>query len=218
MMAKIARGKYLARMDADDIAHVHRFKRQIEFMENRPDIDVCFTNVNFINDEGRFICARKTPSTIAATLDILPFINYFAHPTAFFRHSSFKMIGGYNELWLKGQDWELWQRMANAGMRMEIIGETLLDYRLNMTGSSLRLLSGSGAKSEMFLEANILAQNGQRIRALSLLPTLPFFERWELVVRALMPQKLFFILVKIWAKYSKNSVQNKLLAQVNSNK
>jgi len=218
MMAKKARGKYLARMDADDIAHVHRFKRQIELMENRPDLDVCFTDVDFMTEDGRIICARKTPSTITAILDMLPLISYFTHPTAFFRHSSFKKAGGYNELWLKGQDWELWQRMANAGMRMEILEETLLDYRLNMTGSSLRLLSGSAAKSEKYLEANILAQNGQKIRALSLFSALSFLERLNLFARVLMPQSLFFFLVKVRAKYLSNSPQKRLLAQINSKK
>ena len=58
MMAGKARGKYLARMDADDIAHENRFEKQVEFMDCEPAIDVCFTNVNFMNEEGRIICAK----------------------------------------------------------------------------------------------------------------------------------------------------------------
>ncbi|MDA8524465.1 glycosyltransferase [Alphaproteobacteria bacterium] len=212
MMAKQARGKYLARMDADDIAHNSRFERQVAFMDRFLDIDACFTNVNLMHASGRLICARRTPASLSAVLDILPFINYFAHPTAMIRNSSFKEIGGYNELFFKGQDWELWQRMVANGMRLEIIREVLLDYRLHTQGNSSQL-SGSVMKSDAFSEANILIQNGCRAQALALLHKLSFFEFFEFLVRFLMPWSLFLFFIKLRAKHSRNSPQRKLLEQ-----
>lgn len=215
MMAGKARGKYLARMDADDLAHTNRFERQVAFMDRFSDIDVCFTNVNFMTEKGRIICARLVPSSSKSILELLPYVNYFAHPTAMLRNSSFKEIGGYNELFFKGQDWELWQRMVANGMRLEIIREVLLDYRLHTQGNSSQL-SGSTMKSEAFSEANILVQNGCRPQALSLLHKLSFFECFELLVRFFMPWSLLFLFIKLRAKHSKNSPQRKLLEQGNA--
>ena len=217
MMAGNSRAKYLARMDADDIAHENRFERQVAFMDCEPDIDVCFANVNFMNEEGRIICARRVPSSSKYILKLLPYVNYFAHPTAMLRNSSFREIGGYNELFFIGQDWELWQRMVAQGMRIDIIQEVLLDYRLHKQGNSSKL-SGSALKSEAFFEAVILIQNGCRSRALSLLHKLSFFECFELFVRFFMPQSLFFCHVKLRAKYSKNSPQQIIFSQANNDK
>lgn len=217
MMAGKARGKYLARMDADDIAHANRFERQVEFMERGPDIDVCFANVNFMNEEGRIICARMLPSSSKSIFRLLPYVNYFAHPTAMLRTTSFREIGGYNELFFKGQDWELWQRMVAKGMRLEIIREVLLDYRVHKQGNSSQL-STSTMKSDAFSEANILIQNECRLQALSLLHKLSFFECFELLVRFFMPRSMFLFLIRLRAKYSKYSPQRTLLEQGNVEK
>ena len=40
---QMAKGKYLARMDSDDISLSNRFEEQVAFMEKNPDIDVCGT-------------------------------------------------------------------------------------------------------------------------------------------------------------------------------
>ena len=215
MMAGKARGKYLARMDADDIAHENRFEKQVEFMDCEPAIDVCFTNVNFMNEEGRIICARRVPSCSKAIIDLLPYINYFVHPTAILRTSSFRKTDGYNELFLKGQDWELWRRMVANGMRLEIIREVLLDYRLHTKGNSSQL-SASIIKSDAFSEANILIQNGCRAQALSLAHKLSFSESFELLVRFLMPRSLLFFFIKLRAKHSKQSAQQIIMTQANA--
>ena len=214
IMAKCAQGKYLARMDADDIAHQNRFEHQVKVMDGEPNIDVCFTGVNLMSEDGRMICARRVPSSFKTILALLPYVNYFTHPTAMLRKSSFKKVGGYNELFLLGQDWELWQRMVANGMRLRIINDTLLNYRINIHGSSMKL-SYSSAKSGAFFEANILIQNGQRVRAISLLPELSAYECFEFFVRFLMPHSLFISLVKLRAKYSKTSPQQRLLEQEN---
>ena len=216
MMAKHAKGKYLARMDADDIAHKNRFERQVAFMDRFSDVDVCFANVNYINEEERIICTRWVPNSLDSILNQLPYINHFTHPTAMLRISSFMKIGGYNELFLIGQDLELWQRMVAQGMRLKIIREVLLDYRLNKQGNSIKL-SRSSMKSEAFFEANLLIQNGYRYRALLLLHKMSLLEYFEFVVRFLLPRSLFFQLIKIRARYSKNSPQQQLLKQGSGN-
>ena len=51
----VERGKYIARMDADDIANVDRLKKQYEFMEVNKDIDLIGTSVDFIDENNSII-------------------------------------------------------------------------------------------------------------------------------------------------------------------
>jgi glycosyltransferase involved in cell wall biosynthesis len=48
---RIARGKYIARMDADDISYSNRLQKQYDFMESHPDVSVCVTHLTFENGQ-----------------------------------------------------------------------------------------------------------------------------------------------------------------------
>ena len=52
---RMATGKYIARLDADDIAHPERFKKQVDFLEKNPDISVLGTGYVLINSVGNKI-------------------------------------------------------------------------------------------------------------------------------------------------------------------
>ena len=56
---RLAEGKYIARMDADDIAFPQRFEKQVEFLENNPDVSVCASDVHIINAEGEIVRRDK---------------------------------------------------------------------------------------------------------------------------------------------------------------
>jgi glycosyltransferase involved in cell wall biosynthesis len=58
----LARGDYLARMDADDLSHPERLKRQVDFLEDHPEIGVCSTWAVFIDAEGRELGTLRTPT------------------------------------------------------------------------------------------------------------------------------------------------------------
>ena len=84
----IAKGKYIARMDADDIANVDRLKKQYEFMEANKDIDLIGTSVDFI-DENNCIIQKNTfvVKNSDKIKDYLKYTNVVIHPTFFFRKS-----------------------------------------------------------------------------------------------------------------------------------
>ena len=211
-MAEVAETIYLARMDGDDFADPVRFERQLKVLESEPEVDACFTEINFMNEEGRVICRRKSPKSTSKIIKLLPHINYFAHPTAMLRASSLKKIGGYNERFLSGQDWELWQRMLSADMRFRTIPEALLNYRVHPKNNS-GMLSRSSCKSEYFFEAALLMQNGSKLRALKLIPRLNIGELPEVFIRFFLPRYLYIILIKLRSKYSSNSPVKKLMSQ-----
>ena len=104
--------------------------------------------------------------------------------------------------------------MVSNGMRLEMINEILLDYRLNMQGNSMKL-SGSRRKSDAFFIGNILITNGKRLEALLMILRLPIFEIPEYFIRLIMPNFLFLAMVKIRAQASNSSVQVMLMKQKN---
>src|ERR1700722_13117089 len=59
---RLARGTYIARMDADDVAVSDRFMRQMEFMEQHPEVGVLGGAVEFINSDGRSLGTSVLPT------------------------------------------------------------------------------------------------------------------------------------------------------------
>ena len=55
----IARGKYIARIDADDIAFPTRLEKQVAFLENHPDFGLCGSWVQYINDDDQLTVKMK---------------------------------------------------------------------------------------------------------------------------------------------------------------
>lgn len=60
---KIARGKFIARMDADDIAHPNRLEKQLAYMKNHPGVIVLGTQALVIDKEGRVTGEKHEPTT-----------------------------------------------------------------------------------------------------------------------------------------------------------
>ncbi|MDB4297218.1 glycosyltransferase [Flavobacteriaceae bacterium] len=89
----IASGKYIARMDADDISVKERFQVQYDFMEENLDIILCGSNAHLINEEGIRIGELLYPSDSIDIKETLILKNCLAHPTFFYRKS---IIDKYN--------------------------------------------------------------------------------------------------------------------------
>lgn len=121
----IAKGKYFARMDSDDIMFPDRLKKQIEFLENNPEVDVVGSYAIVIDDENQILGLRETivPKTIDNCFKAVPFI----HPTVMGKTNWFKKYKYIDEL--KGvEDADLWIRSFNSS-KFGLIQEPLLFYR-----------------------------------------------------------------------------------------
>ena len=124
----IARGEYIARMDADDISLPERFAVQTSFMDANPDIGVCGTYVEYI---GGDFGAQPTLGTHDSIYARLLFENAFAHPTMMLRSEA--VHDGnlyYDEDILYAQDYELWSRAISI-VKMAIIENVLICYRIH---------------------------------------------------------------------------------------
>ncbi|MCS6771588.1 MAG: glycosyltransferase [Kiritimatiellae bacterium] len=132
-----ARGTWIARMDADDIAHPARLARQLRFLNRHPDVSICGTAVDTFGGEtvGQRLKYPEHPDCVRAfSLFHCP----FAHPTVVFRKKDFVELNlFYDVSFYPTEDYELWAR-ALVHLRGANLPAALLKYRRHassMTGA-----------------------------------------------------------------------------------
>lgn len=129
----LARGDYIARMDADDVSLPRRIEIQLSFMKENPETDVLATRVALIdakgNDQGSWE-ADHTATTHDEIRRRLPDSNCIAHPTVMMRRSIASRYG-YREDQLHAEDYDLWLRLTADNLKIEKIGDPLLRYRVH---------------------------------------------------------------------------------------
>lgn len=150
---QMAKGKYLARMDSDDISLSNRFEEQVAFMEKNPDIDVCGTFFRTIG--GRVNLSKVYPIFDLEIKLAMLFYCPFAHPTVMMRRST--MINKcffYDKQFLYAEDYDLWSRMSAFGCTFHNIPEVLLRYRVG----HLHIFTEHGGRQQQ-LTHQIVARN-----------------------------------------------------------
>lgn len=130
-----AQGEYIARMDADDVSLPRRFERQIKFLTKNPDIDICGTWVNLIDEAGKIIGEKKYPKRDSEIKKQLVWQLAIIHPTFMAKASFFKQLSGYNPEFDLAEEYELLMRASN-NFKMANIGQKLLLWRLHQNRRS----------------------------------------------------------------------------------
>lgn len=125
---KIARGEYIARMDADDISHKDRFACQFKYLEQHKDIGICSTWARIIDNDGKVTGRIKNPTSPNIIDCSLLFTCPLLHPSIMGRSDVFKQFR-YSKEALHIEDMELWSRMSINGVRMANISKYLINYR-----------------------------------------------------------------------------------------
>lgn len=123
-----ARGKYIARMDADDIADAERLQVQYRFMELHPEYAWCGCNARLFDENGVWGC-REMPER-PKDKDYLKYSPYI-HPTVMYRREIFEKDEGYRagEETLRCEDYEIFMRLCRHGFRGYNIQQFLFSYR-----------------------------------------------------------------------------------------
>jgi len=141
-----ASGKFLARMDADDIAYPERLEKQLHFLKENPEIDFVGSEIKYVphnHDTAGFkrfvdwVNSFHTPKEIALHRFIeIPIVN----PTVMFRRKVFQELEGC----LDGnfpEDYEMQLRYLEADIKMAKLPEPLLewhDYSCRLTRTDKR--------------------------------------------------------------------------------
>jgi glycosyltransferase involved in cell wall biosynthesis len=130
----IAKGDYIARMDADDISLPTRFEKQIDFMQ-KSELDVCGSYIKlFGKNKKEYII--KYPLNDEDIRFSLLFFSCLAHPTIVFKNKVFDKVK-YNVDYKVTQDYQLWCDIVNADFKIGNIPEVLLNYREHEAQASI---------------------------------------------------------------------------------
>lgn len=124
----MARGTYIARMDADDISLPQRLKRQFDFLESHTEYAWCGCNTGLFDQNGVW-GVRKMPEK-PVLRDYLKYSPY-VHPTVMFRAKLFDANEGYLESGetLRCEDYEIFMRFMECGLQGYNLQEVLFCYR-----------------------------------------------------------------------------------------
>ena len=126
---KKCRNEIVFRMDTDDICYPNRFERVIKEYEKDNGLEIVGSFATMIDEEGKVIKGMIVPKLqqeIYRNVWTCPFI----HPTVSFKKSSLLRVGNYNpNSGPRQDDYELWFRCVENGLKCKNIDEPLLYYR-----------------------------------------------------------------------------------------
>lgn len=124
---KMAKGKYIARMDGDDISLSDRFAKQVTFMDANPDIIVCGGGYEAIGSDFKFIPKTSNEDIVLEMMSFSP----IAHPTVFLRNSILKNNNiQYNTKYEPAEDYQLWMILSEYG-KLANLSDVLIYYRIH---------------------------------------------------------------------------------------
>ena len=126
---KMAKGEFIARMDADDISLSNRFKTQIDFLKSNSEIDLCSCAVQMFGDDDKIWIRDSHPEQVKITM---MFYSAVLHPTCVFRKEVFiKHKLFYDQQSFPAEDYDLWSR-AIFYCKMVNLSEVMYLYRRHL--------------------------------------------------------------------------------------
>lgn len=119
----------VARMDSDDISLPDRFRKQLEFLESHPEVDLVGGQITeFIDTPDNIVARRNVPLLHDDIIKYMRARCPFNHPTVMFRKKAVLDAGNYQD-WFWNEDYYLWIRMMEHGCRFANLPEVLVNMR-----------------------------------------------------------------------------------------
>ena len=109
---RLAKGKYIARMDDDDLWLKEKLEKQIDFIEKNPEIGLLGTGCYEVTDKGKIIGKKIFPEKNQELQKDLIQYNPFIHSSIMAKREVFDEVGLYDEKFRESEDYELWLRIA----------------------------------------------------------------------------------------------------------
>lgn len=132
---RLAKGEYIARMDADDISMSKRLSRQVDFLDNHPGVVLVGGGFEIIDEEGNFVDRIFAPLKDRDIRRCFTIKNTFGHASVMYRREAVIQAGLYNDNVGPTEDLDLWMRLGKIG-ELAALPYCLMRYRVNRNGIS----------------------------------------------------------------------------------
>ena len=137
---RLARAKYIARIDQDDRMKRDRLAKQVEFLEKNPDISLVGSSWEDIDENGVRITYSMSPiEPFQCSFEL--FVcgeNPVAHPSVTFRREIIGLVGGYRAKYTPAEDLDFWLRLGAKDYKFANLGEVLTCYRRTSDQESIK--------------------------------------------------------------------------------
>lgn len=125
---KEAKGKYIARIDHDDISRKDRFQLQYDFLENNPDIFIVGAALKKADENGKDLGEMHAPLYDEEIRKMMPKKISLYHPVIMFRKEFY--VDFYREKMRYCEDYDFYFRIMTDSLKMANLDECLLEYRI----------------------------------------------------------------------------------------
>ena len=134
---KLARGEYISRLDADDIALPEKLEKQVYFLDQHPDIAFMASAFIVINSAGEFLREFRPPAESEQLKKELLRKNCLAQSSVMFRKTCIDAVGYYRKEFPQAEDYDMWFRITEK-FKFASIEKPLLLWRFHADSITLR--------------------------------------------------------------------------------
>ncbi|NIX76193.1 glycosyltransferase [Microvirga sp. c23x22] len=132
-------GEFALRMDSDDVCEPDRIEVQLAYARAHPEISLIGTWSEEFYDDGAPSHLKVSPASHDAIVRALRWRNVLVHSSILVRAEALRRVGGYRETYGKLEDYDLFIRLAQAGVKFHIIPKVLVRVR---SGTEQRIRRG----------------------------------------------------------------------------
>lgn len=180
---KAARGDFIARMDADDVSHPDRLRRQVDFMLKNPEVIVLGTQGLVINENGVVIGKKIFPTQHEDIYKTYGFLHPMLHPSCMIRRSLLPNNHLYENRAEPNDDYFTLFNLLNYG-KFANLNEFLVSYRIHKGNKSLQ------KPKSKFLNILRIRYRATRDFGYRITATALFINLLQLLVVGLLPERL----------------------------
>jgi glycosyltransferase involved in cell wall biosynthesis len=163
----LARGEYIARIDAGDIALPGRFQKQLAVLRQSLDVAFVSTGTRYVEPGGALLFEKRGTGFASQPQDIIDLNETHGlkdgpshHGAVMFRADAYRRAGGYRSEFYFGQDWDLWYRLAEVG-RFQMLDEVLYQATIGVGDISTSHKAEQEQLARLSLQAFRLRLQGQ---------------------------------------------------------
>lgn len=131
--AQIARGKYLAILDSDDVALPERLSTQVDYMETHPELAAIGSHAEIIDVNGKHLSEKRKSKNITDIRYAMVLQNQFIHSSVMMRKGVFDRLGGYRSEYDFAEDYDIFSRILETG-DMSNVDAVLIRFRASSGG------------------------------------------------------------------------------------